>query len=322
MWGGSEMSDPVKYVLAEERIPKAWYNITADLPQPPPPVLHPGTGQPIGPDDLAPLFPMALIGQEVSTEREIEIPGPVRDVYRLWRPTPLFSGARAGTRPRDAGPDLLQVRRGQPGGKPQAEHGGRPGLLQQGRGDRAPGHRNRRRAVGVGAGVRGRAFRARDRRLHGARQLRAETLPQGPHGNLRRTLRGQPERGDRGRPRDPRQGPGVHGQPRDRHLGGGGGRGPERRHQVFAWQRAQPRAPASDGGRPRGDRADGNGGRLSRHRGRGARAAAATSPAASSPSWDASSATARTCASSPPSRPRAPASRVAGTHTTSAIPAT
>ena len=84
------MSDPVKYVLAEERIPKAWYNITADLPQPPPPVLHPGTGQPIGPNDLAPLFPMALIGQEVSTEREIEIPGPVRDVYRLWRPTPLF----------------------------------------------------------------------------------------------------------------------------------------------------------------------------------------------------------------------------------------
>ena len=84
------MSDPVKYVLAEERIPKAWYNIIADLPQPPPPVLHPGTGQPIGPDDLAPLFPMALIGQEVSTEREIEIPGPVRDVYRLWRPTPLF----------------------------------------------------------------------------------------------------------------------------------------------------------------------------------------------------------------------------------------
>ncbi|HJO69548.1 MAG TPA: TrpB-like pyridoxal phosphate-dependent enzyme [Rhodospirillales bacterium] len=84
------MSDAVKYVLAEDRIPKAWYNIAADLPQPPPPVLHPGTGQPIGPDDLAPLFPMALIGQEVSTEREIEIPGPVRDVYRLWRPTPLY----------------------------------------------------------------------------------------------------------------------------------------------------------------------------------------------------------------------------------------
>jgi predicted alternative tryptophan synthase beta-subunit len=70
------MSDTVKYVLAEERIPKAWYNIAADLPQPPPPVLHPGTKQPVGLDDLAPLFPMALIGQEVSTEREIEIPAP------------------------------------------------------------------------------------------------------------------------------------------------------------------------------------------------------------------------------------------------------
>ena len=76
------MSDTVKYVLPEDRIPKAWYNIAADLPEPQPPVLHPGTGQPIGPDDLAPLFPMALIGQEVSTDREIEIPTPVRDIYR------------------------------------------------------------------------------------------------------------------------------------------------------------------------------------------------------------------------------------------------
>jgi tryptophan synthase beta chain len=66
----------------------------ADLPTPPPPVLHPGTLQPVGPDDLAPLFPMSLILQEVSTEREIEIPGPVRDVYRQWRPTPLFRARR------------------------------------------------------------------------------------------------------------------------------------------------------------------------------------------------------------------------------------
>jgi tryptophan synthase beta chain len=84
------MSDTVKYVLSEDRIPTAWYNILADLPEPPPPILHPGTGQPVGPDDLAPLFPMALIGQEVSTEREIEIPEPVRTIYRQWRPTPLF----------------------------------------------------------------------------------------------------------------------------------------------------------------------------------------------------------------------------------------
>lgn len=88
------MSDTVKYLLPEDRIPKAWYNIVADLPKPLSPVLHPGTGQPIGPDDLAPLFPMALIAQEVSTEREIEIPTPVRDIYKLWRPAPLFRARR------------------------------------------------------------------------------------------------------------------------------------------------------------------------------------------------------------------------------------
>ncbi|MBF6606271.1 MAG: TrpB-like pyridoxal phosphate-dependent enzyme [Chloroflexi bacterium] len=82
--------DRTKYILDEDRIPRAWYNIVADLPVPPPPVLHPGTGQPIGPADLAPLFPMALIGQEVSTDREIEIPEPVRQAYALYRPSPLY----------------------------------------------------------------------------------------------------------------------------------------------------------------------------------------------------------------------------------------
>ncbi len=86
--------DPVKYLLSESDIPKSWYNIQADLPDPVPPVLHPGTGQPIGPDDLAPLFPMGLIAQEVSQEREIEIPEPVRDIYRQWRPSPLHRARR------------------------------------------------------------------------------------------------------------------------------------------------------------------------------------------------------------------------------------
>jgi len=88
------MADTVKYVLDETHIPKHWYNIMADLPAPPPPVLHPGTKQPVGPDDLAPLFPMALIAQEVSTEREIEIPEPVREIYRQWRPSPLHRARR------------------------------------------------------------------------------------------------------------------------------------------------------------------------------------------------------------------------------------
>ena len=84
------MSNQVKFLLPEDRIPRRWYNIQADLPKPLPPVLHPGTLNPIGPDDLAPLFPMELIMQEVSQDREIDIPEPVRDVYRLWRPAPLF----------------------------------------------------------------------------------------------------------------------------------------------------------------------------------------------------------------------------------------
>ena len=88
------MSDRVKFVLDETKLPTTWYNIAADLPSPCPPPLHPGTLQPLGPDDLAPLFPMALIAQEVATDREIEIPGPVREVYRQWRPTPLFRARR------------------------------------------------------------------------------------------------------------------------------------------------------------------------------------------------------------------------------------
>ncbi|MGZ8231207.1 MAG: TrpB-like pyridoxal phosphate-dependent enzyme [Burkholderiales bacterium] len=88
------MNDTVKYVLEESRIPKTWYNMQADLPKPLPPVLHPGTQRPVGPDDLAPLFPMSLIEQEATTEREIEIPSPVRDVYRQWRPTPLYRARR------------------------------------------------------------------------------------------------------------------------------------------------------------------------------------------------------------------------------------
>ncbi|HJQ76051.1 MAG TPA: TrpB-like pyridoxal phosphate-dependent enzyme [Acidimicrobiia bacterium] len=79
-----------KITLPESDLPSHWYNIVPDLPSPPPPVLHPGTHQPVGPDDLAPLFPMDLILQEVATERFIEIPEEVREVYRLWRPSPMY----------------------------------------------------------------------------------------------------------------------------------------------------------------------------------------------------------------------------------------
>ena len=83
-----------KYTLTEDEMPTQWYNIVPDLPSPPPPALHPGTLQPAGPEDFAPLFPMSLIMQEVSQERYIDIPGGVLDVYRQWRPSPLFRAHR------------------------------------------------------------------------------------------------------------------------------------------------------------------------------------------------------------------------------------
>lgn len=88
------MADQHKFLLDESKLPKAWYNINADMPVPPQPVLHPGTMEPVTPDFLSVLFPMSLIMQEVSTDRWIEIPEPVRDVYKLWRPTPMFRALR------------------------------------------------------------------------------------------------------------------------------------------------------------------------------------------------------------------------------------
>jgi tryptophan synthase beta chain len=91
------MSDPLgatKITLEESEIPRSWYNVLADLPSPPPPVLHPGTSQPIGPADLTPIFPLALIEQEVSGDRYITIPEEVLEVYRLWRPSPLYRAHR------------------------------------------------------------------------------------------------------------------------------------------------------------------------------------------------------------------------------------
>ena len=88
------MAEPTKVFLDEDDIPTHWYNIVADFPTPPPPPLHPGTKEPLVPDDLAALFPMGLIAQEASTERWIEIPEKVREIYRLWRPSPLHRARR------------------------------------------------------------------------------------------------------------------------------------------------------------------------------------------------------------------------------------
>ena len=88
------MTESVKYLLPEDKLPKAWYNLAADLPTPLPPPLHPGTLKPVSADDLAPIFPRAVIEQEMTTERWVDIPEPVREVYRLWRPAPLIRARR------------------------------------------------------------------------------------------------------------------------------------------------------------------------------------------------------------------------------------
>jgi tryptophan synthase beta chain len=88
------VAEHTKIILPESEMPRQWYNVIPDLPSPPPPPLHPGTLQPIGPDDLAPLFPFELIAQEVTSDSYVDIPDEVLDVYRLWRPTPLYRAHR------------------------------------------------------------------------------------------------------------------------------------------------------------------------------------------------------------------------------------
>ena len=88
------MAGETRFLLPEAQIPTAWFNVIPSMPSPPSPPLHPGTMQPVGPDDLAPLLPMALIGQEVTTQEWVDIPGPVLDLYRLYRPTPLHRARR------------------------------------------------------------------------------------------------------------------------------------------------------------------------------------------------------------------------------------
>ena len=135
----SIMDEHSKFLLADSQIPAVWVNVLPDLPEPLAPPLHPGTRAPLAPQDLAPIFPMELIMQEFSPQREIDIPGEVMDIYRLWRATPLYR-ARRLEKALDTPAHLLQVRRHQPGGQPQAQYGHRAGLLQQARRHPPPGH--------------------------------------------------------------------------------------------------------------------------------------------------------------------------------------
>ena len=260
-------SDPrqTKFVLDESRIPRAWYNIAADLPVP----------------------PLAAAPSRDRTADRARRPGPAlpdgahrpgglgrarhRDPRAGPRRLPPVSaesalpGASTRARARYAGPHLLQVRGRQPGRQPQAEHGHPAGVLQPAGGRQAPRHRDRCRAVGERPRVRRRAVRPRGQGLHGPRELRPEAVPADPHGDLRRRGRRQPIADHELRPVGPRRDPGQPGIAGHRDQRGRRGRRIARRHEVLARVRAQPRAPAPDGHRAGSDRADGHGRRVARH---------------------------------------------------------
>ena len=171
------MSEPTKFVLGEDAIPTHWVNLLPDLPGDPLPPLNPGTGQPAGPEDLTPIFPMALIMQEVSAEPRDRDPGPGARRVRAVAPDAAVPRAPLRAGARDAGEDLLQVRGRLAGRLAQAEHGRPAGLRERAGRDQEALDRDRRRPVGLLAGVRVRAVRARVRGVHGRLELRPEAVP-------------------------------------------------------------------------------------------------------------------------------------------------
>ena len=188
--------NPTQYNLPQSRIPQAWYNIAADLPKPMAPVLHPGTLKPIGPDDLAPLFPMGLILQEVSTEREIEIPAEVRQVYAQWRPSPLFR-ARRLEKALDTPARIYYKYEGvSPAGSHKPNTAVAQAYYNKQEGTKRLVNRNRRWTVGIGSGDGLRVLWNGMQGLYGAGQLRPETVPPRHDGSFRRLGDCQPEQGD------------------------------------------------------------------------------------------------------------------------------
>ena len=157
-----------------------------DPADPAPPPLHPGTKEPAGPDDLSPIFPMALILQEVSAEPEIEIPEPVREAYKLWRPTPLFRARRLERELDTPAHIYYKYEGGSPRRLAQAEHRGRPGLRERPGRHQEADHRDRRRPVGLGSGLRLPPVRPRVRGVDGRLELRPEALPALDDGDLGR----------------------------------------------------------------------------------------------------------------------------------------
>ena len=198
--------DRVMFTLDESEQVTHWYNIVADLPTPPPPPLHPGTREPVGPDDLAPLFPIELIMQEVTGERYVEIPGPVLDVYKQYRPSPLFRARRWEQKLGTPARIYYKYEGVSPAGSHKTNTVGPAGLLQLPARHHPADDRDRRRAVGHRPVVRRSALRGRVRGVAGRRVVRHEAAAPHPDRGLRwhrAPLAEPPDRVRQGVPRGP-----------------------------------------------------------------------------------------------------------------------
>ena len=259
------MVERTRFTLGEDQIPQAWYNISADLPVPQSPPLHPGTHQPLGPADLAPLFPMALIMQEVSTEREIEIPEPVRDLYKQYRPSPLVRALRLEKALDTPAHIYYKNESVSPAGShkpntaiPQAFYNKEEGI--------------KRIATETGAGQWGSAL-AYAGAMFGLEvkvyMVRA-SYDQKPYRRLMMETYGasvvaSPSMDTAAGRAILAEHPEQHRFTRHRHQRGRRGHGQARRHPLLAGLRSQPRHAPPDGHRPRVDQADGDGGRGAGH---------------------------------------------------------
>ena len=165
------MAETTKFLLSEDAIPTHWVNLLPDLPGEPLPPLNPQTLAPAGPPDLTPIFPMELIGQEVSGEPEIEIPEQVRDVYRLWRPTPLFRARRLERALGTPAHIYYKYEGVSPAGSHKPNSAVPQAYANAQAGDQEARDRDRRRPVGLVAGVRVLGVRPGVRGLHGRLEL-------------------------------------------------------------------------------------------------------------------------------------------------------
>ena len=253
------MSTKISFALREQDIPTQWYNLLADFPEPLPPPLHPGTKQPVTPDLLTAIFPENLVMQEMCPDRWVQIPDEVREIYALWRPTPLLRAVRLEKALQTPAHIYYKYEGASPAGSHKPNTAVAAGLLQQGRRHQTPGHRDRRGPVGFGLGAGLQAVWPGVQCLHGQGELPAEAVSPHADAHLGRDGACQPQRPDRIRPQSARRRPELPRQPRHRHQRSHRGHRQTSAHEILARQRAQPRLPAPNRHRPGSHQADGNG---------------------------------------------------------------